>query len=161
MIITSHTFNRRECVLRRSCTGSGHQLAAVLFYGAFMETDFANAKVGEKVWDILEGWGIIKDIFADGLRVQFDNHTRLYFRNGRGDIQDKNPRLFKEEATEVKIIPPPRPKRKVMKTVEVWGLFTANGKLICSSEDKYKLAFHNISGFDRTVKLTGEYEVEE
>lgn len=81
------------------------------------ETTFENVKVGNKVWSIIHGWGTVKR-FITGLypiEVVFNDSTVKSFAfNGKLSEGHTNRTLFWDE---IKISPPPRPKRKVKKTV--------------------------------------------
>lgn len=80
---------------------------------------FKDAKVGDRVWSVTCGWGTIdygKWSATYPLHVQFDIHrAKIYTLDGYSDLSDTGPSLFWDE---VKITPPPRPKRmkKVNKT---------------------------------------------
>lgn len=99
-----------------------------------MENNFKNAKVGDRVWDIIHGWGCVTeycDAMVSGIYVIFSipkdsedssvtkifywfdgTVSRLYHQNGC-DTRT----LFWDE---IKIKPPPRPKEKVKKTIKAW-----------------------------------------
>ena len=82
------------------------------------ETDFRNAQVGDRVWDVVLGHGSIEKIKGDSssypIVVLFDNDTReIYTVDGKVTME-YNRTLF---WSEVQITPPPRPKRK--KKVEI------------------------------------------
>ena len=129
-----------------------------------METDFRNAKVGDRVWEITEGWGKITEIIGQDegktLAVKFDGGGEdEYWDDGKHYATDINPSLFWDE---IKITPPPRPKRKVMRTVEVWYnaysppntycVYNTKGAADTCADNERRIA---------CVKLTGEFEVEE
>jgi hypothetical protein len=81
---------------------------------------FRDAKVGDRVWDITSGWGKINNIISWPTEypvvVVFgeDEFPYSYTYQGRMTTSDINPSLFWDE---VKIIPPPKPKQKVKKTL--------------------------------------------
>ena len=82
-----------------------------------MSETFKEAKVGDKVWHSAFGWGSIteKDIFSSNkFRTDFEFYAGWFSLDGKGN-SDKYQTLFWDE---VKIIPPPRPKRKVKKVIE-------------------------------------------
>ena len=73
-------------------------------------------KVGDKVWEYLSGWGEVLQVYTGDcdypIKVSFgDGCYDDYDFNGR-NYREKNPTLFWDE---VKMTPPPRPKRKVKK----------------------------------------------
>lgn len=83
---------------------------------------FSNAKVGDRIWNVVQGWGEVIQIDNDPiypLGIQFENGIAEKFTlDGKGNRRDKYPCLYWDE---IKIIPPPKPKRKVKKTVEGWA----------------------------------------
>lgn len=84
---------------------------------------FEDAKVGQKLWDVRWGWGEVKSTDvgkgSHPLWVEFDHPTcglgACYF-----DLNGVDDCLFKQTLfwDEVKITPPPKPKKEV--TVEGW-----------------------------------------
>ena len=85
------------------------------------ETDFRNAQVGDRVWDVVLGHGSIEKIKGDSssypIVVLFDNDTReIYTVDGKVTME-YNRTLF---WSEIQITPPPRPKRNVVKVVQRW-----------------------------------------
>ena len=101
------------------------------------ETTFENAKIGDRVWCMLCGWGKVESIGTEPypIEVCFDSgRFELYAYNGRL-IEKYNQSLFWDE---IKFQVPPRPAKK-----EGWGrvyFHLANG-LICF--DKGDIAFHS------------------
>ena len=86
---------------------------------------FTDAKVGDRVWSITNGWGVVKERrsphYQYPLNVEFEGGScRLYTLWGRLHIEDQNPTLFWDE---VKIGTPekPLPKLEVDAKVLVWG----------------------------------------
>lgn len=76
---------------------------------------FSKARVGDRVWSIRFGWGTIRKIDTNlnyPIRVHFDNGNGLdgYKYDGRFGTGDQIPDLYWDE---VKIVPPPQPKRIV------------------------------------------------
>ena len=132
------------------------------------ETTFENAKVGDKVWSPMYGWGVIDDTLSsvpDGelIRVIFKEggHTSCacwYERSGR--LSDRAPQsLF---WSKVNITAPERPKRKVQKTVEAWANIYENRDPCFHYTEKDANCLQSF--VDKRlfcVKLTGTYEVEE
>lgn len=81
------------------------------------ETTFENAKVGDKVWSVMFGWGKIIGISKDSdypIRVEFaqPNTIGTFMLDGVS-FKCENRTLFWDE---IKITPPERPKRKVKKS---------------------------------------------
>ncbi|MCR4334332.1 MAG: hypothetical protein NUV47_01205 [Patescibacteria group bacterium] len=90
-----------------------------------MENDFSSAKVGDTVWDSQKGSGIIKEININPdnpesgypIGVKIGNDYINYTIKGYNRKFDTNPSLFWDV---IKITPPPKPKRKIEKTIEGW-----------------------------------------
>ena len=98
---------------------------------------FSNAKVGDRIWNVVQGWGEVVQIDNDPiypLGIQFENGiTEKFTLDGKGNRRDKYPCLYWDE---IKIIPPPKPKRKVKKTVEGFARpFIYNNRLLVFGED--------------------------
>ena len=61
---------------------------------------FKNAKVGDKVWDFVMGWGKIVSIKKNKsypIKVKFNNTCDTYTLDGKLDKSSKNPSLFWNE----------------------------------------------------------------
>ena len=125
-----------------------------------------DAIVGDKVWDVQRGWGNIIEIdptsyYPIVVRFVYENHDEVdtYMFDGRSKEIHKNPTLFWDE---IKITPPPRPKRKVKKSIEGWANVYKHGRWWYFYEDKERADWADSCG-ERVacVKLTGEYDVEE
>lgn len=63
---------------------------------------FSNAKVGDRVYDVVHGWGTVDGFSRGGLqeflKVKLDNgYTQLYLLNGKITEDDANPTLFWNE----------------------------------------------------------------
>jgi hypothetical protein len=88
---------------------------------------FKDAKAGDRVWSVRRGWGSVKAIHEGGysIIVKFENCPELgsYGYDGMEFHHDVFPTLFWDE---VKIVPPPKPKRKVKKVIEGYMQFTEN-----------------------------------
>ena len=90
-------------------------------------SDFSSAKVGDRVWSSRFGYGVVETVTSTpiGLHpnsdtkmgIKFDNQWAWYLIDGKQNGHDAFPTLFWDE---VKITPPPKPKRKVKKVVEGW-----------------------------------------
>lgn len=86
---------------------------------------FSDAKVGDRVWSITNGWGVVKERrsshYQYPLNIGFEGGScRLYTLWGRLHIEDQNPTLFWDE---VKLGTPekPLPQLEVDAKVLVWG----------------------------------------
>jgi hypothetical protein len=87
-----------------------------------MEEMFRGAKVGDKVWDFLFGWGFVIGVdFGDEeypISVEFnDKEQNIWYSYSGVRIGTGVPTLFWDE---VKFVAPPKPKRKVKKELEGW-----------------------------------------
>lgn len=75
---------------------------------------FKNAKVGDKVWSISRGWGVVIDIYnrsTYSIKVRFDKGGNFsYTCEGRYLEDDLNPALFWDE---VRFVPPPKPAQQM------------------------------------------------
>ena len=85
---------------------------------------FTDAKVGDRVWSITGGWGVIKNRYEDyrqyRLNVEFeDGSCRLYTLWGLYDVKDLNPTLFWNEI-QFGIPEAPLPQLEVDAKVIVW-----------------------------------------
>jgi hypothetical protein len=73
---------------------------------------FDNIKKGDKVYSVIDGWGIVKNIDKQGNNIPIEVSFRegglrndRYFRfDGRNSNLDKHPTLFLEEVSVVKKI---------------------------------------------------------
>lgn len=75
---------------------------------------FADVKAGDRVWGVADHWGTVEKIRGEDFVVRFDRGVTASFSfEGKVYPNDGYPSLFWDE---VKIIPPPRPKRRVTKT---------------------------------------------
>ena len=131
---------------------------------------FDGIKVGDKVYSMAYGWGVVCHLWARGLYplgIKFTSGKDTYTLDGEqylGELQT----LFWDKP---EFTPPPRPKRKVKKLVERWmNVHHVDGKTSFSrgcdtKEEADAFEEANIrNGRNRRiacVKLTGEYEVEE
>ena len=85
-----------------------------------MKNGFRNAKVGDKVWDIMDGWGKIieirKDFGAYPIKVSdFENEslrTETYTWDGKSFKNHINPTLFWDK---INIKPPSKPEVQLEK----------------------------------------------
>lgn len=83
---------------------------------------FADIKVGDKVWDICRGWGVITTLMVCPtypIEVEFKNGHGSYTRDGYSSLEDVNPSLFWDE---IKLVAPqkPVPLLEVDTKVVVW-----------------------------------------
>ena len=89
-----------------------------------MTTTFETASIGDEVWCISLGWGVIKNVTHENdypIYVEFDSEgTDTFTMEGRRLSDDLNPTLF---WSEVKIVVPTKPLPKLNKDdcVEVWN----------------------------------------
>ena len=106
---------------------------------------FKDAKMGDKLYSVEDGWGILEEI-ADRyhpLIIQFDSCRKNFTFNGRRYIDSKNPTLFWDEI-KFKIPKKPLPNLKVDAKVIVWNSveyvlkekrhfkeFNNKGKIVC------------------------------
>ena len=78
---------------------------------------FKDARVGDRVWSVSQGWGVIADINKSKYPVVVEfkesGTRRVFTYEGRWVATDSYPTLFWDE---VKIVPPPKPVRIVKKT---------------------------------------------
>lgn len=110
---------------------------------------FTDAKVGDRVWSLTEGWGVIRNHYAPHtaypLAVEFENWAyRTYTLCGRYQVKDLNPTLFWDEVN-FETPEKPKPQLEVDAKVLVWA---------CSSESKVKRHFSHfengaLRAFDR------------
>lgn len=81
---------------------------------------FADAKEGDKVYSLLHGEGIVGfrgTSVEYPLRVHFECYNDTFTLDGKANTIHAHPTLY---WTKPEIIVPPRPKRKVEKTMDVW-----------------------------------------
>lgn len=123
---------------------------------------FADVKVGDRVWSVLCGWGVVVDIDTSHypVDVNFDAGSCDCFTfEGKQEIRDTSPALFWDE---IKIVPPPRPKRKVTKTLEGWINLYPGGSTSGNLHPTESVADQKADpGRIACVHVTGTYEVEE
>lgn len=86
---------------------------------------FTDAKVGDRVWSLTNGWGVIKERrsphYHYPLTVEFDNgEYETYTLWGLSKIDDMNPTLFWDEIV-IEIPEKPLPQLEVDAKVLVWG----------------------------------------
>ena len=126
---------------------------------------FKDAKAGDIVWSVINGWGKIEifNIKSDyplsdyPLEVKFNRTTESYTLDGKNHALSLYPTLYWDK---IEITPPPKPKKKVIKIVEYW-MNTYENEENCIHETK-EIADKNAAECRiACVKLTGEYEVEE
>ena len=127
---------------------------------------FSDAKVGDRVWSITNGWGVVKDrrtpYYHYPLNVKFeDGSCRLYTLWGRLHIEDQNPTLFWDEFV-INAPAKPLPDLEVDTKVLVWNNSKAHAQNahFCCFEDgkiytyKYgrtsftKVPGDNLAGWD-------------
>lgn len=129
---------------------------------------FKDAKIGDRVWSILHGWGVIKDVIVDDsdentypLEVAFDHKgsNRSYTYDGKHYNHEVSPTLFWQEFDLPKF---ERPKRKVQKQIDGWvNLY--DGDIVGYKFYRSRTDADNNAREDRIdcVYLSGSYTVEE
>lgn len=83
---------------------------------------FADIKVGDKVWNIRLGWGVVRELMNLSdypIYVSFERGAGTYTWDGYYILEDLNPSLFWDEI-EVKAPPKPLPDLEVDAKVYVW-----------------------------------------
>ena len=86
------------------------------------EAMFADVKVGDKVWDSRQGWGVVEALIPHSdypICVDFVNTEDTYTLDGYYTEDDINPSLFWDEI-EIKAPPKPVPELEVDTKVIVW-----------------------------------------
>jgi len=59
---------------------------------------FKNVKIGDKVWSVTSGWGVISNIYVDDIEVIFrEDFKRWYNLKGKFDHRDLYPDLYWHE----------------------------------------------------------------
>lgn len=105
---------------------------------------FADIKVGDKVWDIRQGWGVVCGLTQRidyPIDVEFGEEYNSYTRGGFCHLDDINPTLFWDEI-KIEVPPKPLPDLSVDTKVIVWNKttpktkryfshFNASGKIMC------------------------------
>jgi len=96
-----------------------------------MENDFSDVKADDKVFHVIHRYGTVVEVLDNSFKAIFtdQNNTLLtlwFFFDGRCNRSEKNPSVFWDE---VKITPPPKPKRKVEKIIELWLNFYKNNDI--------------------------------
>ena len=85
---------------------------------------FADVQVGDDVWDICKGWGVVDELICSSdypIIVDFVDEYETYTLDGYYFVGDVNPSLFWDEI-EIKAPPkPPLPKLEVDTKVIVWS----------------------------------------
>lgn len=84
---------------------------------------FSNAKVGDKVWSLNKGWGIVEKTGQSAIytfRVRYNEEiTELYTEDGKMYRSDKYPTLFWDELV-FEVPKKPLPKLEVDTKILVW-----------------------------------------
>ncbi|OHD20573.1 MAG: hypothetical protein A2Y38_03315 [Spirochaetes bacterium GWB1_59_5] len=85
---------------------------------------FRDVKVGDRVWDLVNGWGVVEEVTLDGLGVLFeepdldgDRVDVTYRFDGRANSWCRRSTLFWDE---IVITAPEKPVRLVERTFEGW-----------------------------------------
>jgi hypothetical protein len=122
---------------------------------------FKDAKVGDRVWSITDGWGTIYNIDTDSewpVKVKFENVKDSFDYDGKEHKHECNPTLFWDEIT---IVPPPRPKRKVVKKGTVYLNIYPNHITAYANKDQAILVNKQSDIVAIAVPSHYSYEVEE
>ena len=124
--------------------------------------DFSDVKVGDKLWSVRLGECEVVEIdpccgYTGILCRNLGGYTEEYYPNGNYFSDDAVPSLYWSRP---EIIAPPRPKRKVTKTVEAWA--NVYGDCAPNLYPRRDIADNLATPFRiACVHLTGTYEVEE
>lgn len=110
---------------------------------------FVDVKVGDKVWDICRGWGVVTTLNVCDtypIEVEFEHGDGTYARDGYYNLEDVNPSLFWDE---IELVAPqkPLPLLEVDTKVVVW--LPNTGMKICrhfSHFDEYGFLYVFIDG---------------
>ena len=81
-------------------------------------SDFSTVKVGDRLWlrdNLYEGWVTVKAVYPTNFRVFVNSYEAWVSKDGKW--ADDGPQII--FYSKVEIVPPPRPKRMVKKTVMV------------------------------------------
>ena len=128
---------------------------------------FDGIKVGDRVYDMRDGWGsanIVCSPVSPRLLIFFDNGMARQFSLD-GQFAPQCPQSLFWDKPE--FTPPPRPKRKVKKSLEGWAVVCSGGGAVFFTHESDARAhardieaegWYSVSAI---VKLTGTYEVEE
>lgn len=114
-----------------------------------MSKTFENAKVGDKVWDIIYGWGNIISVIKDypfPIMVEFGNGKRTSYKfNGKYNDTDVNPVLFWNE---IKIDIPEKPfdLESELKKLKVQEFKTAERNYFLTWDNADKSIYYDIVG---------------
>jgi hypothetical protein len=126
----------------------------------FSKNDFSKAKIGDEVWSIHQGWGVVKEINLHEqypIGVSFRGETCQTFTfDGRCWIGHKYPTLFWNE---IQFEIPERPKRKVKKEITVWACI--RGGLILETTYHPLTADRWLNNGYQVEEFTKEIELEE
>ena len=122
------------------------------------ETDFRSARVGDKLWSPRYGWRPIRKLDEScsmfPLCMSLECGCQWIRMDGKMKSRDIHPSWFWDE---IKIEPPPRPRRLVKKFVEIWVNRYQNksyGGLYNTKEDALE---EQLGATGTLIKLTGEY----
>lgn len=128
-----------------------------------IKNDLTGVRVGDKLWDAAEGeWVEVISINGSATYPIAVKNENRYINgctmSGCSWLDGGVPRYYWDK---VEIIPPPRPKRKVKKTVELWANIYPNGGML--TWDTKKDADSNASSnrLGEAHHIIHEYEAEE
>ena len=130
---------------------------------------FSNAKVGDRVWSVNKGWGVVEDItnsWAFPIRVSYpEDITELYTEDGLIYLNDLHPTLFWDEIV-FEVPKKPLPKLEVDTKVLVWDVDKPKNKLVryfCSFDASGRVVVfqHGTTSFscEGYTEIWSEWEV--
>lgn len=118
-------------------------------------SDFYGVKIGDSIWTIQGGWTEVKQLYTAGFRTTDNNY---YTFEGKRLKEDAASSAFWDEP---KFKLPPKPKRMITKTIEVWAVVSKTGAAENAfSDEKVALNWSFPRNYD-CIKCTGTYEMEE
>ena len=141
---------------------------------------FSDAKAGDSVWSVLDGWGVITSVRGDctyGVRVYFGDATKAvnkyrvkefsqsYTKCGKLHYEDLNPILFWDEIV-FEVPKKPLPDLEVDTKVLVWDVDKPKNKLVryfCSFDASGRVVVfqHGTTSFscEGYTEIWSEWEV--
>lgn len=120
-------------------------------------SDFSGVKVGDKLWSVQLGECEVSETSRAGI-------YRIFCKSKLSEASYTASGLYSEEAavqslfwSRPEIIAPPKPRRKVTKTMEAWANVYPDGIIL--HETALGATQNSTSGCLCQVRLTGTYEV--
>ena len=127
-------------------------------------SDFSGVKVGDKLWSVQLGECEVSLVDDDNTFYCENADDGSWFNlNGKCISNDDHGHHQSLFWSRPEIIAPPRPKRKMVKTVEAWAnVYRGREMTLHNTWDDAKFDCGRYAGFLRgCVRITGTYEVEE